>query len=307
MPFRTDLTATSAGAVFSSIGLFNSRLSGRLCRRWTRLCSTYPNWLGMPAVRLLARTKAGTVSCDPRDGVQATLLERGEWEPTVSRTITRILRAGDVFIDIGANIGYFSLLASKVVGPQGLVIAFEPLHENVSCLLDTCSRNRTDNVICLSLALGDACRPVTLHLSGDGQVGLTSLRPVGDQTRRVLSSRLDGILDETLFARVRLIKLDVEGAEMNVVQGMEGLFARGHRPFVICEVTDAFTRSLGASASMLVQRFASYDYQLFGTHRQSDHIWEALDPADVPTEQFDMLCVPRGANAGEVLEAVEGC
>ena len=258
----------------------------------------------MPTIRLLARTKAGTVSCDPRDGVQSTLLERGEWEPTVSRTISRILRPGDVFIDIGANIGYFSLLASSIVGKLGLVIAFEPLGENVSCLLDTCSRNHADNVVCLSLALNDDSQLVTLHMSGDGQVGLTSMRPLGAQKRRVLSCRLDGILDDTLFAKVRLIKLDVEGAEMNVVKGMEKLFDRGHRPFVICEVTDAFTRSLGSSASLLVQRFASYGYQLFGTHRQSDNAWEPLDPADVPTEQFDMLCIPQTLDAREILQTV---
>jgi len=304
MPFRTDLTATSAGAVFSSIGLFSARLSGRLCRRWTRLCSTYPNWLGMPAVRLLARTRAGVVACDPRDGVQSTLLERGEWEPTVSRTIARILRPGDVFVDIGANIGYFSLLASGIVGDRGLVIAFEPLNENVACLLDTCSRNHAHNVVCLGLALNDVSQLVTLHLPDDGQVGLTSLRPVGTRTRRVLSCRIDGIIDETTFAKVRLIKLDVEGAEMNVVNGMERLFERGHRPFVICEVTDAFARSLGSSASTLVQRFASYNYTLFGTHRQSDNAWMPLDPADVPTEQFDMLCIPQTVDAVEVLEAV---
>jgi len=306
MPFRTDLTATSAGAVFSSIGLLNTRLSGRLCRRWTRLCSHYPNWFGMPAIRLLARTKAGTVACDPRDGVQSTLLERGEWEPTVSRTIAQILRPGDVFVDIGANIGYFSLLASGIVGGRGQVIAFEPLSENVACLLDTCSRNQAHNIVCLSLALNDVGGLVTLHLPDDGQVGLTSIRPVGTRTRRVLACRLDGILDESLFAQVRLIKLDVEGAEMNVLNGMERLFERGHRPFVICEVTDAFTRSLGSSASMLVQRFASYNYQLFGTHRQSDNVWEPLDPANVPTEQFDMLCVPPGMVPGPFLAAAAG-
>jgi FkbM family methyltransferase len=263
----------------------------------------------MPAVRLLASTRAGTVSCDPRDGVQSTLLEHGEWEPTVSRTIARILRPGDVFMDIGANIGYFSLLASGIVGERGLVIAFEPLWENVACLFDTCSRNHADNILCLSLALNDVSRLVTLHLSGDGQVGLTSLRPLGTQTRRVLSCRLDGIMDESIFANVRLIKLDVEGAEMNVVTGMAGLFERGHRPFVICEVTDGFARSLGSSASMLVQRFASYDYQLFGTHRQGDQSWAPLDPLDVPTEQFDMLCVPPGVDSRALLAggSAKGC
>jgi FkbM family methyltransferase len=224
----------------------------------------------------------------------------------VSRTIARILRPGDVFVDIGANIGYFSLLASGIVGNRGQVIAFEPLSENVACLLDTCSRNQAQNIVCLSLALNDVGGLVTLHLPDDGQVGLTSLRPVGTRTRRVLCCRLDGILDETLFAKVRLIKLDVEGAEMNVVNGMERLFERGHRPFVICEVTDAFTRSLGSSASMLVQRFASYDYQLFGTHRQSDNVWEPLDPANVPTEQFDMLCVPAGMEPSPFLAAAAG-
>lgn len=302
MTVCTQLTAASAGAVFSSVGYFNSRLSGRLCRRWTRMCSLYPNWLGMPAIRLLARTEVGSVSCDPRDGVQSTLLERGEWEPTISRTISRILRPGDVFVDVGANIGYFSLLASRVVGGEGLVLAFEPLQENVARLIDTCSRNRSRNVICLGLALNDAGRLVKLHLSGDGQVGLTSMRPFGADSRTVLSCRLDDIIDASLFTRVRLVKIDVEGAEMNALKGMAALLNRGHRPYFICEVTDEFLRCFGASAESLTRQFASYGYLLFATGRQGDHAWTPLRQADIPTEQFDMLCVPPGTDASWLLE-----
>lgn len=301
MAICTQMTSRSAEALFSSIGLISTRLSGRLCRRWTRLCSQYPNWLGMPEIRLVASTKAGTVSCDPRDGVQSTLLERGEWEPTVSATICRILKPNDVFIDIGANIGYFSLLASRIVGAGGLVVAFEPLRETLECLVDTCRRNQADNVLCMGLALNDARRLVTLHLSDDGQVGLTSLRPWGTRTRRVLSCRLDDVLDPAFFATVRLIKLDVEGAEMNVIQGMTKLFSAGHRPYVICEVTDTFLRSCGSSAHALVQTLATYGYQLLATDRQAAESWTPLDLANLPTEQFDMLCIPPGTDPSPLI------
>jgi FkbM family methyltransferase len=309
MAIRTQMTSRSAEALFSSIGLISTRLSGRLCRRWTRLCSHYPNWLGMPEIRLVASTRVGTVSCDPRDGVQSTLIERGEWEPTVSETICRILKPNDVFVDIGANIGYFSLLAAQVVGEEGLVLAFEPLPETLERLLDTCRRNQADNVLCLGLALNDSRRLVTLHLSDDGQVGLTSMRAWGTRTRRVLSCRLDEVIEPALFKSVKLIKVDVEGAEMNVIQGMTKLFADGHRPYVICEVTDAFLRSCGASADALVEALASYGYELFATDRQAAESWTPLDVADLPTEQFDMLCVPPGEDATPLLTSAQrqGC
>ena len=77
------------------------------------------------ALRILRPEHLATTYCDPRDLIQRMILHFGVWEPDVSRVIEQSLAPGDVFVDIGANIGYDTLLASSRVGPTGRVVSIE--------------------------------------------------------------------------------------------------------------------------------------------------------------------------------------
>jgi FkbM family methyltransferase len=162
-----------------------------------------------------------TVRCDPVDTIQRMILLFGVWEPGVSRLLEDNLRPGDVFVDIGANIGYDSLLAATRVGADGAVVAIEAsprisglLTQNVDRNPELAARIRTVNV-----AVSD--RPGTLNLYefGPDNCGATTTLPSrsGTLSATVTSAPLGDILTAAERARVRLIKMDVEGAEPTIM------------------------------------------------------------------------------------------
>lgn len=164
----------------------------------------------------------------------------GDYEPSETRFILSNLASGDVFLDIGANVGWFSVLAADRVGPTGRVHAFEPRAETAR-LLD---RSIADN--------GFSDR-VTLHVTAlgaeDGESRLlgseTSTNLGGFRLARDADEAFPRMTSETVSltaldslpieAPVRLIKLDVEGAEPQVLEGARRLIARD-RPLILSEV-----------------------------------------------------------------------
>jgi FkbM family methyltransferase len=161
----------------------------------------------------------------------------GLYELDTARTIKRLLRPGDTFIDGGANIGYFTLLASRAVGPTGHVHAFEPQPDNRRRLAEHVAMNGAVNVTIHPVALSDRPGAVELHTfenpaANHGQS--TFFAGDGAATRKVSveTVRLDDVLPD---ARPRLIKLDIEGAEPLAIAGMTETLRR-HRPAVIVEL-----------------------------------------------------------------------
>ena len=140
------------------------------------------------------------------------------YEKGVTDAIITALRAGDVFLDVGANIGYFSTLAARLVGPSGRVIAFEPHAGARAALLANTERN--------------------------GVAGLVEIVPIalaereGEMTAEIQATTLDRWLEgrPELSARVRCIKIDVEGAEARVIAGMQRSL-RSTGLTVICDTT----------------------------------------------------------------------
>jgi len=114
---------------------------------------------------------------------------------------------GDIVIDAGANVGWFSLLASRLVGPKGLVIAIEPEPSNADCLRTNIALNDVTNVIVIERAL-DAIPDKTVHIVGTG-----AMAHVGETGPAVTTITLDNILDGLSINQVGAIKMDIEGAE----------------------------------------------------------------------------------------------
>ena len=158
-----------------------------------------------------------TLRCDPADIVQRMILLFKVWEPGISTLIEENLHAGEVFVDIGANVGYDSLLAARCVGNSGTVIAIEASPRTYDVLRQNLSRNpvlskpiRTANV-----AVSDKSGTLELYEFGRHNVGATTTLASRHGTRfaTVPAARLGDVLTADEKARVRLIKMDVEGAE----------------------------------------------------------------------------------------------
>ena len=170
-------------------------------------------------------------------------LER--FEPFTVATLRALVRPGDTVFDIGANIGFFSTLLSRLVGPTGIVVAFEPEPENLSLLRVNIDINRCDNVKIVASAVGtepgrstfslDLATGSTGHLGGSATVGEIA---VGTGKVSLIETQVESI--DALMIRdgvvPDVIKMDIEGGEIQALEGARRTIER-HRPFVISELS----------------------------------------------------------------------
>lgn len=166
----------------------------------------------------------------------------GENELPVQATLERHLAAGDVFYDVGANVGFFTVIGARLVGPGGAVIAFEPVPENAARVRENARLNGFSHVDVLEEAVFRESGRSTLVLAEYS--GGSMLESVG-QPPDASGERIEvpmTTVDEVVYERARpaphFVKIDVEGAELDVLVGMERTLAE-QRPKVLLEVDDA--------------------------------------------------------------------
>lgn len=197
---------------------------------------------------------------DTSDLIGRVLAISGVWEIQVTEALRARLAPGGVCIDIGAHVGYFTLLASKLVGPSGHVYAFEPAPSSYSELCSNLELNSVTNVTALCLAAGDRDGEELLYESPRGNTGASSIRPlldapaVEDDRLRAATSvemrRADAVVPASDLSRVSLVKIDVEGYEVEVLRGLEAIFEAGGRPAIIVEVSLARSGEEGGAQVM---------------------------------------------------------
>jgi FkbM family methyltransferase len=149
------------------------------------------------------------------------ILYFGVWEPDVSRVIEQNLSAGDVFVDIGANIGYDTLLASSRVGPKGKVVSIEASPRTFALLQRNLAANAaSSNVRAVNAAVSDQKGTLDLYEINEGNIGAatTLASRGGTLMASVEALPLEQILTPDELARLRLIKMDVEGAEPPILR-----------------------------------------------------------------------------------------
>lgn len=170
----------------------------------------------------LATTYFGArLHCNPQDLIQRMILYFGVWEPDVSRVIEQNLSAGDVFVDIGANIGYDTLLASSRVGATGKVVSIEASPRTFALLQRNLAANpSSSNVRAVNAAVSDRPGTLDLYEINEGNIGAatTLASRGGTLMASVEALPLAEILKPDELARLRLIKMDVEGAEPPILR-----------------------------------------------------------------------------------------
>jgi len=180
------------------------------------------------------------------DEVCGLLRTAKTYEPGVTAVIERVLSPGMTFVDIGANIGYFSVLASKKVANTGKVFAIEPYPYNIKLIQQNIALNQCDNVDVLPFALSKTKG----FLSYDDSAGNSG--NVGDldsnfakllKSTIVYCMPLDELIDSA--TKVDLIKMDIEGAEYLALQGMQRIISE-HAPIIISEISDEFLKRVSS-------------------------------------------------------------
>lgn len=175
---------------------------------------------------------------------------------------------GDTFFDIGANIGLVTQPASWLVGRKGRVHSFEPSPSVVQCLRRRVELLGLKNVTINELALGSEPGSATLYEYSEHHGGASSLkRIVRSEYKEPTESRvkvktLDDYVTENRIAPVRLIKLDVEGSEIDVLRGGSGLLV-SQRPVLFVELSRDTNAAFGRTLSELLETIAFFGYAMF--------------------------------------------
>lgn len=172
---------------------------------------------------------------------QSDLLRDGYSEPLTTDCFARLLRAGDTYVDVGAHVGFFCLLARHHVGPAGRLLAIEPQPYNCARFLSNCRANGFENISLSVAAAGETDGTIQLPAQPASDSARLSLAGAGvheeKQMFQVPIRRLETLLAEHRIDRVRLLKIDVEGYELSVLKGLgDSLGAIDH---LIVELLDA--------------------------------------------------------------------
>jgi FkbM family methyltransferase len=169
------------------------------------------------------------------------------------------LNPGGVFVDVGANIGYFSILASKKVGKSGKVYSFEPSRREFNRLQYAKSLNKADNLILYNMALSDENGFVELSVS-EYHTGTNQIVANVSETsvvEKIKCARLENMIPNQ---SIDLLKVDVEGAELMMLRGCESLLQEKLIKQLIVEITPSFLLRFGDTKEALYSFLSQYGY-----------------------------------------------
>ena len=249
--------------------------------------------------RVAGRAEHGWGICSPaagallkvdlRDRIQR-LMWAGCYEPQVRRCLQALLRPGEVFLDVGAHIGYHSLTAASLVGPGGKVFSFEAdpfmffrLTENIQPF---------PWITALHAAVWEKTESLVFERSSQsGESGwgtLTAVRDLGcGEHVSVDGLSLDEWWERDGHQPVRLIKLDAEGSEPAILQGAKNIL-RGPRPLLILELNEVVLRQAQSSPAELATELSAQRYELFGLQ------WPELERIELKNlpRSSEVLAIP---------------
>lgn len=186
---------------------------------------------------------------DPMD----RLIYIADFEPWETAVVRKHLQPGSVFVDAGAYLGYYSLLAASRVGPSGRVIAYEPSPPAYQRLAEIVESNHIRTMQAFPFGLADHDGEASLYLPTHDSGGVASMvAGTADVAPTSVPIRtLDGHLTELGVERVDILKLDCEGFEPKILAGARQLLAAGRIRAILCEFNDKALRLAGSSAQEL--------------------------------------------------------
>jgi FkbM family methyltransferase len=181
-------------------------------------------------------------SLSPVSFIDNLLLKTGKFDERITQVIKLVLADGGIYLDVGANFGYYSVIAAKLPGVS--VVAIEPSPREFIRLQENCNLNNLENLKALEVAVSDIPGKRMLHLSDIWNTSMNSFNPAFKDDQPFKSSlsveveccRVDDLISPSEHKHLKLIKIDVEGFEYEVLKGMPNLL-QNFNGVLICEIT----------------------------------------------------------------------
>jgi FkbM family methyltransferase len=252
-------------AAFSPLTLTASRILRRV--RPAMLASGLCTVCGLGR-RKPVKSRHGVFFISPVNGLGNILIEEGEYEPLMTTVLQKYLKPGDVFIDLGANEGYFSVIASGLVGKGGRVIAIEPQSRLQMVIRTNLELNGCSNVETHQLLLSAADGESMLMLTTELNTGASSMCASRQRLRRIMpvervpSQTLGSFLERIRITTCDFMKVDIEGAEWDVFMGAGQVLRRGIIRRFVLEIHNDILEARGVRGRDLHEFVLSCGYTL---------------------------------------------
>ncbi|MDP7069579.1 MAG: FkbM family methyltransferase [Candidatus Peribacteraceae bacterium] len=224
--------------------------------------------------------------------VETSLYEHGTYEAGTLDVLKKFLRKGDTFIDAGANIGVMSLHASMHVGSTGSVYSFEPVSETYDILQKNITLNECENINAVNVALGEYEGEAMMYKPNRSQASMIKQSEKYKEVQTATVKTLDQFIQEEGITKVRMLKIDVEGWELEVMKGASNLLNSSELPILIVEYSSIRQLQRGRVFDIYKHILSLGTYRIFTLKegkKSPSSFTEVISEEDLPTHD-NLFC-----------------
>lgn len=237
----------------------------RLPRGKDRLFLVLKSLLALPRHVRIEYLKATSIDLDLSDYLQRWIYCHDLFDEADYFMVGSVLRTGETFVDIGANVGMVTMIAARAVGKDGRVFAVEALPETRARLQANLLRNKLEQVQVLPYALVDENKTLDFFASTNGNIGGSGLAGTAAEAKRVTVEgvKMDWLVEQGLITGCDVLKMDIEGAEMMALRGMENFFKLFPPRAVMIEVSEPLLAKFLNTPTEVKEFFSDHGYEWY--------------------------------------------
>ncbi len=206
--------------------------------------------------------------------VSQSLLKHGFYEKYETKLFKKVLKRGMTVLDIGANIGYYTLIAARKVGINGKVFAFEPEPSNYDLLCKNIEANKFQNVVIIPKAVSNKVKTIKLYLSPENRAEHSFCKYLNNKFVNVKTIVLDNFLKNK---KIDFVKVDIEGAEAEALQGMQNVIKSNKKLILITEFWPAGIEMRGFSPKGYLEKLFELGFKLYNINETK----QKLEPVNI--------------------------
>lgn len=222
----------------------------------------------------------------------------GNFEEHNFSVIKKILKKGDVAVDVGAHIGLYSLFFSELVGEKGEVHSFEPDNNNLKLLLKNIRLNRLDNIYPQKIAIADNKGTAKFYLSSKTNWDHRLINPPGEKRKflKVKKDKLDNIFRNK---KIDFVKIDVQGFEGKCLNGMVNLIKKSKDFVLFIEFWPKGLKEAGTKPERFLKNIESLGFKIYEVNGKGETLVSLKDMKmflDLNEyDHADLLCIKKGS------------